>query len=134
MLKVVFDTNVWISAFLFGGLPKKAIDLAREKCQVFCSIFILDEMRKVLAEDFSVPQEKIEILTQEIIDSAEIVPVIGRVVKISRDPKDNPILSTALEAKADFLVTGDHHILGLKKSGKLKIVNPRRFLEIIFRG
>ena len=56
-LKVVFDTNVWISAVLFGGKPERAINLALNKGQIFCSIYILEEIRNVLREDFNLPQE-----------------------------------------------------------------------------
>ncbi len=127
-LKVVFDTNVWLSALLFGGKPKKAIDLAFEKGQIFCSIFILEEIRKVLKEDFNLPQEKIEDLTEAILDLVEIIPIMGNIKDLVADPKDNPIVETALLAKANYLVTGDKHILFLRRYKNIQITTVNRIL------
>ena len=127
--RVVFDTNVWLSAYLFGGKPKKAIDLAYEKGQIFCSIYILDEIRKVLKDDFNNPQDKIEDLTEAILDLVEIIPIMGFVKDAVIDPKDNPIIETALVAKANYLVTGDKHLLFLDKHKNFQIIKVNLFLE-----
>lgn len=128
---VVFDTNVWLSAFLFGEKPKKAIDLAFKTARIFCSIFILEEIRKVLKEDFHLPQEKIEELTEAILDLVEIIPIMGNVKDLVCDPKDNPIIETALTAKAKYLVTGDKHLLTLRKHQDVQIVTVDQFLNKI---
>lgn len=127
--KVVFDSNVWISAILFGGKPKQAIDLALNKGQIFCSIYILEEIRDVLKENFNLPQDRIEELTEAILDITEIIPVTGELENIITDPKDNPIIETALLAKADFLVTGDKHILALRKYRNVQIITVGQFLK-----
>jgi len=130
-IKVVFDTNVWISAFLFGGTPKAAIDLAFKKCQIFCSVAILQELREVLAEDFDLTKERIEELTESILSLVQILPITGSLKNILSDPKDHPILETALVAGADYLVTGDKHLLILKKFQNIKIIIPSQFVKEI---
>jgi putative PIN family toxin of toxin-antitoxin system len=127
--RVVFDTNVWLSAYLFGGKPKKVIDLAYEKGQIFCSIYILDETRRVLRDDFHLSQNKIDELTEAVLDLVEIIPIMGSTKDVVIDPKDNPILETAIIAKADYLVTGDKHLLVLSKHKNIQIIKVNRFLE-----
>lgn len=126
---VVFDTNVWISAILFDGTPKKAIDLALKKCQIFCSVAILQEFREVLADDFGLSPEKLEKITETILNMVQIVPIIGNLKNISSDPKDNPILETALAVGADYLVSGDKHLLILEKFKNIKIITPSQFVR-----
>lgn len=128
-IKVVFDSNVWISAFLFGGKPKKAIDLAFEKGQIFCSIFILEEIRKVLKEDFDLPSAKIEELTEAILDIVKVIPITGNFKKLTVDSKDNPISETALRVEANYLVSGDKHILSLGEYKNVQMITVGRFLE-----
>lgn len=128
-IKVVFDTNVWISALFFGGTPKEAIDLALRKCQIFCSVAILQELREVLAEDFDFPKEKIEELTESILSLVQILPITGSLKNILSDPKDHPILETALAINADYLITGDKHLLVLKRFQNIKIITPGQFLK-----
>jgi len=127
--KVVFDTNVWISALFFGGTPKEAIDLALKRCQIFCSVAILQELREVLAEDFDLSQKGIEELTESILSLVQILPIVGSLKNILSDPEDHPILETALVAGADYLVTGDRHLLILKKFQNIKIITPTQFLK-----
>jgi putative PIN family toxin of toxin-antitoxin system len=75
------------------------------------------------------PQDRIEELTEAILDITEIIPVTGELENIITDPKDNPIIETALLAKADFLVTGDKHILALRKYRNVQIITVGQFLK-----
>jgi len=131
-INVVFDTNVWISAVLFNGTPKKAIDLALEKCQIFCSAAILQELREVLIDDFGLPSEKLEEVTEVILNMVRIVPIMGNLKNISLDQKDNPIIETALASGADYLVSGDKHLLILEKFQNIKIITPSQFISIAY--
>ncbi|MCL5407543.1 MAG: putative toxin-antitoxin system toxin component, PIN family [Patescibacteria group bacterium] len=127
--KVVFDTNIWISAVLFGGNPKKAIDLAQQKCQIFCSMAILQELKEVLTEDFNLPYEKLEELIEVILELVQMVPLGGSLQNISSDLDDNLIIETALMAGAGYLVTGDKHLLVLKQFKNIEILTVNQFLE-----
>lgn len=50
---------------------------------------------------------------------------------IKDDPKDDKFLECAIEAKADFIVSGDHHLKDLKQFRYIKIVSPTEFLDIV---
>lgn len=133
MIKVVLDTNIIVSAIVFGGKPRDIIYLIQEgKIQAYISSFILYELKEVLTKKFDFNDEKLKEVKDLVKDSfINISPKIS--IKIIRNyPLDNKILEAAIETKADYLVTGDRkHILPLKKIKKTKIVSPEEFLFLI---
>lgn len=133
MIKVVLDTNIIVSAIVFGGKPRDIIYLIQEgKIQAYISSFILYELKEVLTKKFDFNDEKLKEVKDLVNDSfINISPKIS--IKIIRNyPLDNKILEAAIETKADYLVTGDRkHILPLKKIKKTKIVSPEEFLFLI---
>jgi len=136
-VRVVCDTNILISAYLFpGGAPDQLINLARLKEVVLClSPDILTEFKKVLLVKFKyTPQEAEEFLLRVTAISEMVYPK-ERVDRIKRKESDNRILECALEAKAEYLVTGDKRdILPLKKVGTTKIVTAAEFLTLWKQG
>ena len=133
MTKAVFDTNVYISATLFGGIPKKLILLAFEgKFQLFTSGDILTEISGVLAKKFNYSQKRISQVLDAIGNIARTVKPSKTVDVVKSWPSDNRILECAVTAKANYLVTGDKkHLLPLKKYQSIQIVSPEEFLKII---
>ena len=130
-MRIVLDTNVLISAILFGGNPRKVLDLAiSEEANLFISPFILFELRSVLAKKFAYPKDRIDQVEVSLKEISNLVEPKKTISIISRDPADNRILECALESKADFIVSGDKHLLALCKFKKTKIVSPSQFLEI----
>lgn len=131
MLKAVIDTNVWVSALLGTGVPKKLKDrLAKAHYQAICSTQLVDELIDVLARPKFAGK-----ITE--IDAAELVRMLRTsalfvepepLVSISRDPKDDVFLACSVAAGADYLVTGDNDLLTLKHFGATKIVTPQEFL------
>ena len=129
--RVVFDTNVFISAILFGGNPRKVIEQARTgETRLITSKSILLELAKKLHEKFGWEDQDIKEIIESVGVFAEVVSVKSRISKIKADPADNKILECAKDGKADFIISGDrHHILPLKKFGNAKILSPTQFLE-----
>jgi len=131
MLKVVVDTNVLISALIFGGNPDEVLKLARfGEVELYLSEFILQETTRVLRTKFHWSKEE----TGEAIDFlrtfSTIVTPQEILTVIRGDESDNRILECAQEAMADFLVTGDtRHLQPLKQYGNIKIVSPSAFLR-----
>lgn len=131
--RAVFDTNIFISAIIFGGNPRTVLELARAgKIQLITSRPILLELAKKLHFKFGWKQEDIEEVVGGIGAFTQIVRPRKRVRKIKDDPADNRILEAALEVPAEFIISGDkRHILPLKKIRNIIIVSPGEFLKRI---
>jgi len=129
LLRVVFDTNVLLSAFIFGGNPERLFDLARfGELRLVVSPDILLEFAFVLREKFAWAEEDITEAIRAIGRASELVRP-GETLKIVSDDADNRVLECAVAGKADFIVTGDHHLLDLRSFEGVKIVKPRDFLK-----
>jgi uncharacterized protein len=133
--KVVFDTNIYISAIIFGGAPGICLDLARKKKIIlFTSRAILLELAQVLDRKFAWEKEEITDVIQAIGGIAELVKPVQTVHIISEDLSDNRILEAALAAKAGFIISGDKkHILPLISFQNIKIVSATEFLKKVSR-
>ena len=132
MLRVTADSNVYISALNFGGLPDQLLSLARGGAiQLAFSQAILEEVSRVLRDKFGWAEDAIVLARAQIASFAEQVET-GRVVDVVRDdPSDNRILECAAAANSEYLVTGDEHLLKLGHFGAAKIVRPAEFLELL---
>jgi len=131
-IKVVIDTNVFISAFVFGGNALEIVRLfLKDDIEVYISPFIFEEITRILREKFLWEELKIEKLLQLIGPKVnEVYPKV-RVSIIKSKDDDNRILECALESKADYIISGDkRHILPLKELEGIKIVSVSEFLEI----
>ena len=133
-IKVVIDTNVFVSGLTFAGKPREVLDLVwNGEIEVYISPFIFSELEKALKVVFSWSNNQIEQAIKEIKDKTILVEPKNRVHAITRKDDDNRILECALEAKANYLITGDKkHLLPLKEYQEVKIVPPMEFLGILF--
>lgn len=132
--KVVLDTNIYISALLTAGTSREIKDLALAgSFEVFVSLFILNEIDKVLTQKIGYPEERAKEEIEDIVKLTTMVDIPYE-LKIVSDPKDNPVMETALKAKADFLVTNDNKILNLKEYQGVKIKTAAEFLKLLKRG
>lgn len=130
-IKVVIDTNVFISAFVFGGNALEIVRLfLKDDIEVYISPFIFEEITRILREKFLWEELKIEKLLQLIRPKVnEVYPKVKVSIIKSKDD-DNRILECALESKADYIISGDkRHILPLKELEGIKIVSVSEFLE-----
>lgn len=132
-MKLVLDTNVYISAFLWGGKPKEILERAIEgKDEVFISRAIKDEIFEVLKRPiFKVNEKEIEALMREIEDISELVIVTEKIERLCRDIDDNVIVECGIGADAEYIITGDKDLLVLKSYRKIKIVNVSEYLRIL---
>ena len=133
MLKAVLDANIYISSIFWElGNPHKIIKKALDKkIQAFITLEILQDVEKVMRRDFNEPEEMIKGQISLILTYAKIVAPkdIGNVVK--EDPDDDMILRCAARINADYIVSGDRHLLKLKKFQNTKIVLPKEFMDIL---
>ena len=133
-LKVVVDTNVVVSALLFGGIPGRLIDLWQMgSIRPMGSKQIIDEYLRVLTyPKFKLSEEEINfLLYQQILPYFDIIDVHFGPTIIKKDPEDDKFIRCALAGKAKFIISGDQHLLALKFYRKIKIVSPADFIKIV---
>jgi putative PIN family toxin of toxin-antitoxin system len=131
-MKAVFDTNVLVAAFVTEGVCAKLLGRARRKqLDLVLSPFILEEFENVLLKKFSASKEQVRTASHLISEVAQTASHTSVVSGICRDPDDDQILSCALSAKVDYLVTGDSDLLELKEFHGIKILTPAA-LELLF--
>ncbi len=130
-MRVVFDTNIYISALVFpGGLAEKAIYRVLEgKDELFISKAILDELLRLLATKFSKDREELARLAVWLSEIAQFVSP-KRKITVLRDEADNRILECAVEAGAEVIVTGDREILDLVQFEGIRILSLREYLGL----
>lgn len=131
-MKVVLDTNVLISAIMFGGKSRDILEMGISgKIRIAVSQDILKELAEVLiGKKFRVAIAVVQQTIHEFSEIAELVIVTEKINAIKNDPDDNRILECAVSAKADYIVSGDSDLLTLKNFKKIKIVSPSDFLQI----
>jgi len=131
-IKVVIDTNVIISAILFGGISGELIFLWKsDRIKPSASKEIIDEYIKVLTyPKFELSEAEINyILYNEILPYFDIIHIKDSPVIIKVDPSDDKFIHCAKTGKAGIIITGDQYLLNLKTYQKIKILTPAKFLE-----
>ena len=132
-MKAVFDTNVLLAAFITEGICSKILVRGRKRQfhLILCPV-ILREFERVLIKKFSITRNEARSILQIVSEAMHSVVSPSQSVQgICRDPDDDSILACALEAGADYLVTGDVDLLELKIFKGIRIVSPREF-ELLF--
>ena len=132
-MRVVFDTNVLVSALIWPRrIPAMVVAMARHgRLQSVTSATILDELRRVLLEKMRLDPALVESAIEIFIEHSEIVVPKRRIHAVKTDPDDNRILECAVEGKAGVIVTGDHHLLALKSFRDISIMTIRELFDSI---
>lgn len=131
-MKVVLDSNIFISAFLKGDLAGEVIDLAVSKLiNVYLSREIIEEIEKILKNKFHVRDNDIGGFVHFLLSTSTIVQPKNKIEKIVEDPEDSKILECALEAGADLIITLDHHLLKLKRFKSVSIIHLKTLTWMI---
>ena len=129
-MRIVLDTNIFVSALISGeGPPGQVLGaIKRERITLVTSMFQLEELRSVLARD----RLKRYIRSEEADDLLYHLESVGTVVselpevRLSPDPKDDPILATAIAGEAELIVSGDRgDMLALGQIEGIPIVSAR---------
>ena len=128
-MRIVVDTNVIVSALVFGGLPRRVFDLVEGgRCQFYHSVEIQSETRRVLRDKFGWGEDRLDRYLPALWNMGEQVMRRQRVDAVKDDPDDNRILECALAAGADVIVSGDGHLLRLASYEGVTILTPRELL------
>lgn len=129
-IRIVIDTNIYISAIFWNGRPRELIDLGRDgKILIFTSVDIEIEIADKLRTKFKLTEEDVNRILLDF--SAFTLPLRpGRKVSaVQDDPDDNKFIECAIESRADYIVSGDAHLLNLKEFEGIKILRASEFLE-----
>lgn len=132
MIKAILDTNVIVSAIVFGGKPREVLNLVIEgKVKLFLSKPIVDEVKEILGgRKFRFGNPYVTAIGQELESISEIVYPQKRLRIIKEDPDDDMFIECAVAARADYIISGDKHLLNLLRYDNIKIVNAADFINI----
>lgn len=134
-MKVVFDTNVLVSAFVTDGLCSKLLKRAnRGAFKIYISPFIFQEFQRSLKIKFLLSQTEIKeavSLLKEVTNIVNPEEEGAQVTGVCRDKDDDFVISCALASSAHYIVTGDKDLLTIKEYKGIKIISPRDF-ELFF--
>ena len=120
-MRLVVDTNVLVSAFLWQGTPGRLVELAGEReCQLFTSRALIDELAEVLQRKKLAKQvQSTELTAAQMLRNyqrlATTITARQLTQQVSRDADDDAVLACALAAHADLIVSGDKDLLVLKQ-------------------
>ena len=132
MVRAVIDTNVLVSALIHDGKPRKLILELLNRHTVILSRQMLAELADVAGRDkFHVTGSQVERFLSIMVKMAKIVPDNALFKEVASDPDDDVVLNAAYTGKADYIVTGDKHLLTLNNFKKTKIVTVNQMLEIL---
>ena len=128
-MKVVFDTNILVSALVFpGGRADAALRrIVEEQDQLIISKAILAELLRVLGSKFSRDSEELAHVAVFLSELALTVKPRRR-LQVVKDEPDNRILECALTGRAEVIVTGDHSLLALGEYKGVRIIRLREYL------
>ncbi len=132
-MKVVLDTNIFVSGIHWSGSSEKILRAWMEgKFELVSSLPIIKEVMRVLMS-FKITLEADDLSWWEslLLEKSLIVVPTEEVDIIKNDPDDNKFIEAALEAKAEFIVSQDKHLLLVKEYQGIKIIHPEDFLKLL---
>ncbi len=132
-LKVVLDTNVFVSGIFFTGPPYKIIRAWQDNLiQIAVTEEIIEEYIRVI-KALSVKFENINLgsILETLLIEAELVPSYSFKEAVCEDPDDDKFITCAIAAKSRLIVSGDKHLLNIGKFLNIQIVTPRYFVDNI---
>lgn len=132
MLTVTLDTNIYISAFEFGGLPLRLLHMAVDgQIEVAISEPIIDETLRVLREKFGRSGEGLLEVEAWIRSFTRLVTPTQRVDLITEDPPDNRILECAEASRSEYIVSGDKDLHRLGHYGGARVLTVIQMLDAV---
>lgn len=130
-MKIVLDTNVFISGIFFSGPPAQILKAWKEqKIQIVLSKEILNEYQSV-AEELSANFSSVDIepIIELLTIYGEVVETEGISVKVCEDPDDNMFIECAIASNSKIIVSGDKHLLNISGFQNIDVVKPRDFVD-----
>lgn len=127
--KIVIDTNIYISAIFWGGKPREIIELGRSGyIYIFCSSEIKKEIDEKLRLKFKLDAKETLHILLDFSTFTTPVKITKMIKAIYDDPDDDKFIECAMACGADYIVSGDKHLLRMKEYEGIKIINAAGFL------
>ena len=133
MLRIVLDTNVLVSAIIHNGKPRRLLRIGIDGgfC-VLSSMGILGELSEVLQRPkFKMTSDDVIRIVSVMMETVENVHVASTTEVVSSDSDDDKVINTAHDGKADYIVSGDSDLLGLKEFSGIKILSVDQMLKVL---
>jgi uncharacterized protein len=133
-MRVVLDTNIWLSGLLWGGVPDQILQLVEQgQIEAIGSEEILDELQRILQRPkLQKRLKQLGITADSVMLAIRQVLTIVRIERLEvpglRDPKDIIIIASAVAGNADLIITGDQDLLVLREFSGIRMLSPRDFL------
>ncbi len=132
MLRIVFDSNVYVSALLFKGMPGIVLNMAiKNEIILITSDAIIAETVRVLKEKFKWPGHNIDKFTRRLSAISKNVEPCIKLSIVKEKESDNRILECAIAGDAHLIITGDKHLLKLKSYNNIPIAKPKYLTYLI---
>ena len=132
-MKVVLDTNVLVSGMLWKGNPEKILHAWKAgKFELITFLATLAELQRVLRYPrIAMPEDMIKEWIDLLLENSTVVDPKIRIDAIKNDPPDNRFLECALAGNADYIVSGNNHLLDLREFKGIKIILPVEFCRLL---
>ena len=130
MRSVTPDTNLYVSALIWGGKPQQLLEIAlAHKVRLFISAAIMDEILEVLEEKFKHSPKRLA-MEKEYIGKCTVrcVPKIKLEVVVS-DPSDNKIIECAVHSRSEAIITNDNDLLRMKEYKGVRMLKVHEFMR-----
>lgn len=126
-IKIILDTNVFISAFVFKGIAWQVYKYCVETNDIVVSEWLLNETFEKLITKFEFPLAIANELLNTLLHTTILLKPDNELPTICRDKDDNNVLQLAVFSDADYIITGDKDLLVLMSFHNTKIISPREF-------
>lgn len=132
MISIVLDTNVTISAIFWKGYPRVVYNLVKEeKITLLTSTKIEAELIRVLSySKFGLAPAEILPIVNNLRQYILFIESKSKVDAIEEDPTDNIFLECAIDGNANYIISGDHHLLSIGSYKGIKIAKAKDFLVV----
>jgi len=132
-MKIVVDANIFISSFFWGGNPRRIVErIIAGKDVLFITKEILDEIGDVIRRPkFHASENEIHYFMNSIEELGNRITAKNKIENVSIDEDDNKYIECGIAASVDYIISGDKHLLEIEEYENIKIIDARKYLEIV---
>ena len=132
-MKIVVDANIFISSFFWGGSPRRIVErIIAGKDVLFITKEILDEIGDVIRRPkFHASENEIHYFMNSIEELGNRITAKNKIENVSIDEDDNKYIECGIAASVDYIISGDKHLLEIEEYENIKIIDARKYLEIV---